>query len=70
MFHTFLHPISDFSGGASAAVGIALPPIAVITTAIVDFEPFADRSRPAKPASTSTTLESWLDNLPVRGWDA
>ena len=76
MFHTFLHPISDFSGGASTGVGIALPPIAVIASMAVDVDqqsaprtPEPPRTSPVRPDNTTRALGDWLDNLPARGWD-
>ena len=72
MFHRFLHPLSDFSGGASTGVGIALPPVAAIVSGVVDFD---ERSLPRlSPQRTNnfsgaTPLEDWLDNIPARGWD-
>ncbi|WP_105034492.1 hypothetical protein [Cryobacterium aureum] len=74
MFHTFLHPISDFSGGESAAVGVALPPIAVIATGVIDLEqqssPQVSAVQTTTPSASTRTLEDWLDQLPMRGWDA
>ncbi|SDN72543.1 hypothetical protein SAMN05216368_10716 [Cryobacterium flavum] len=74
MFHTFLHPISDFSGGASPSVGIALPPIAVIATGAIDldqqFSPQVSALHATTRSASTTTLEDWLDQLPTRGWDA
>ncbi|TFD51056.1 hypothetical protein E3T43_16780 [Cryobacterium sp. Hh7] len=76
MFHTFLHPISDFSGGASAAVGIDLPPIAVIALTAVDVDQQSaprtlepPRPSPFRTDNTTRALGDWLDNLPARGWD-
>ncbi|TFD65714.1 hypothetical protein [Cryobacterium ruanii] len=76
MFHTFLNPITDFSGGASAASGIALPPIAVIATAVVDVDQLSPPRAPSPPVparastdSTANVLGDWLDNLPARDWD-
>ena len=74
MFRTFLHPIRDFSGGASTAAGIALPPIAAIASEVVDVDQQSSPPLPTVRVSTQpggpTTLEAWLDDLPMRGWDA
>ena len=74
MFHTFLHPIGDFSGGASTAVGIDLPPIAAIANEAIDVDRHSSLPLPPVQASAQsggpTTLEAWLDDLPMRGWDA
>ncbi len=77
MFHTFLHPISRLSGEAWTSVGIALPPMTVTITPAIDFDQQSSSRVPpahgpplASATITSTPLEDWLDNLPVRDWDA
>ena len=75
MFHTFLNSISDFSGETSTAMGIALPPIAVLSASVAYLAQHPmpgvplHRQAHTDPSSTSSVLGDWLDNLPVRGWD-
>ena len=56
-------------------MGIALPPIAVLSASVAYLAQHSTPGVPpyrqtyTDPSSTSSVLGDWLDNLPARGWD-